>query len=76
MGENKTKPTRGSAEKYLKSIKDEKVRGDTIVLLEIFKQITKQEPQMWGSSIVGFGQYHYKYPSGREGDAPLTGFSP
>lgn len=76
MAENKTKPTRQSVEKFLKSIKDEKVRRDTLALLEIFKQVTKEEPKMWGSSIVGFGQYHYKYASGREGDSPLTGFSP
>ena len=76
MAENKTKPTRASVEAFLNGLKDERVRRDTLSLLEVFKQVTKQEPQMWGSSIVGFGQYHYKYPSGREGDAPLTGFSP
>ena len=44
--------------------------------LALMKQVTQLEPQMWGSSIVGFGSYHYKYASGREGDMPLTGFSP
>ena len=76
MAENKTKPTRGSVEKFLNSIKDEKVRRDTFALLEVFQQVTKEEPKMWGSSIVGFGQYHYRYASGREGDSALTGFSP
>ncbi len=76
MAENKTKPTRGSVEKFLSRIKDEKVRRDTFALLEVFQQVTKEEPKMWGSSIVGFGQYHYRYASGREGDSALTGFSP
>jgi len=76
MAENKTKPTRQSVEKFLNGIKDEKVRQDTFTLVDIMKQITKAEPKMWGSSIVGFGQYHYTYASGREGDAALVGFSP
>ncbi|MGH2619031.1 MAG: DUF1801 domain-containing protein [Anaerolineales bacterium] len=76
MAENKTKPTRGSVEKFLNSIKDAKVRRDTFALLEIYKQVTKEEPKMWGTSIVGFGQYHYEYASGREGDSPLAAFSP
>ena len=76
MAENKTKITRGSVVKFLNGNKDEKVRRDTFTLLEIFKQVTREEPKMWGSSIVGFGQYHYKYASGREGDSPLVGFSP
>jgi len=76
MAENKTKVTRLSVEKFLNGIKDEKVRRDTFILVDIMKQITKEEPKMWGSSIVGFGQYHYTYASGREGDAALVGFSP
>ena len=76
MAENKTKITRGSVEKFLNGIKDEKVRRDTFTLVDIMKQITKAEPKMWGSSIVGFGEYHYEYASGREGDSPLVGFSP
>jgi len=76
MSENKTKPTRQSVEKFLNGIKDEKVRQDTFTLVDIMQQITKEEPKMWGSSIVGFGQYHYTYASGREGDAALVGFSP
>jgi len=76
MAENKTRPTRQSVERFLNGIKDEKVRRDTFTLVDIMKQITKEEPKMWGSSIVGFGQYHYTYASGREGDAALVGFSP
>ena len=74
--ELKTKPTKADVEKFLNSIKDEKKREDSIKILKLMKQITKEEPKMWGSSIVGYGQYHYKYASGREGDWALTGFSP
>jgi hypothetical protein len=72
----KTKPTKADVEKYLDSIKDKKKREDSFKILKLMKQITKAEPKMWGSSIVGFGDYHYKYASGREGDWFLTGFSP
>ena len=74
--ENKTKETRASVEKFLNSIKDEKKREDSYKILKLMKQITKAEPKMWGSSMVGFGNYHYKYASGREGEWFLTGFSP
>ena len=74
--ELKTKPTKADVEKFLNSIKDEKKREDSYKILKLMKQITKAEPKMWGSSIVGFGEYHYKYASGREGDWFLAGFSP
>lgn len=74
--ELKTKETRASVEKFLNGIKDEKKREDSFKILKLMKQITKAEPKMWGSSIIGFGNYHYKYASGREGDWFLTGFSP
>ena len=76
MAELKTKPNKVSVEKFLKSIKDEQKRKDSFQVLEMMKKITKEEPVMWGPSIVGFGKYHYKYASGREGDWFLTGFSP
>jgi len=76
MAELKTKPNKVSVEKFLKSIKDEKKREDSFKVLELMKKITKEDPIMWGPSIVGFGKYHYKYASGREGDWFLTGFSP
>ena len=76
MAELKTKPNKVSVEKFLKSIKDEKKREDSFKVLELMKKIAKEEPAMWGPSIVGFGKYHYKYASGREGDWFLTGFSP
>lgn len=74
--ELKTKPTKADVEKFLNSIKDEKKREDAFKVLKMMKQITKEEPKMWGPSIVGFGSYHYKYESGREGDMCMTGFSP
>ena len=76
MAELKTKVTRASAEKFLEGIKDEKKREDCFQLLKIMKKATKAEPKMWGTSIIGFGDYHYVYASGREGDWFLTGFSP
>lgn len=76
MTELKTKPTDQNVEEFLNNLTDEKKRQDCFTLLEIMKEVTQTEPQMWGSSIVGFGDYHYKYASGREGDWFLTGFSP
>lgn len=77
MAELKTKVNQASVEKFISGIKDEKKKADSLVLLALMKKITKQEPRMWGSSIVGFGEYHYKSPStGREGDWFPTGFSP
>ena len=76
MAELKTKITKASVDKFLKGIKDEQVREDCIKIAEMMQKITKAEPKMWGTSIVGFGSYHYKGASGREGDWFLTGFSP
>ena len=76
MAELKTKQTKASVEKFLNGVKDEKKREDSFKILELMKKITKEEPKMWGPSIIGFGNYHYKYASGREGDWFLTGFSP
>ena len=75
MAELKTKVNKANVEKFLNTIKDEKKREDSFTVLELMKQVTKAEPRMWGSSIVGFGSYHSKYASGREGDWFLTGFS-
>lgn len=76
MAEPKTKPTDQSVEDFLNAISNEQKRADAFAILKLMKQVTRAEPQMWGSSIVGFGRYHYKYASGHEGDAPLAGFSP
>jgi len=76
MTELKTKPNDQSVEAFLEGVADEKRRQDCFTVLELMRQITDTEPRMWGDSIVGFGSYHYKYKSGREGDWFLTGFSP
>ena len=72
----KTKVNDASVEEFINTVKDEEKRKDAFTLLELMKNTTKEEPKMWGSSIVGFGSYHYKYASGREGDWLVTGFSP
>jgi hypothetical protein len=74
--ELKTKVNSASVEGFLNAVKDEAVREDCFEIMKMMKQVTKEEPKMWGSSIVGFGSYHYKGKSGREGDWMLTGFSP
>ena len=76
MAELKTHPSDRNVEKFLNGIPDDQKRQDCFALLELMKQATKAAPRMWGSSIVGFGSYHYRYASGREGDWFLTGFSP
>jgi hypothetical protein len=76
MSELKTKASEASVTAFLNSIEDEEKRKDSLVILKLMKQVTKQEPKMWGSSIIGFGDVHYKYESGREGDWFITGFSP
>jgi hypothetical protein len=75
MAENKTRATEASVQSYLKSIVDPARRIDCEALTELMSKATKQSPKMWGTSIVGFGSYHYKYESGREGDSCLVGFS-
>ncbi len=68
MAELKTKANTASVDKFLKGIKDEQKREDCYKILDIMQKVTKAEPKMWGASIIGFGSYHYKYASGREGD--------
>jgi hypothetical protein len=75
MAENKTKATRASVDGYLAGIADEARRKDCQTLARLMAKATREKPTLWGSSIVGFGSYHYKYDSGREGDSCLTGFS-
>ena len=74
--ELKTKVNDASVTKFLESVTDEQKRNDCFEILKMMKQVTKEEPKMWGASMVGFGSYHYKGKSGREGDWMLTGFSP
>ena len=76
MSELKTQKNDASVEAFLNTIADERKRKDSFTILELMKEITGEAPAMWGTSIVGFGSYHYKYASGREGDWMITGFSP
>jgi hypothetical protein len=76
MAELKTARTNESADAFIDAIEDEPRREDCRTLLRLMKTVTGEKPAMWGPSIVGFGSYHYRYESGREGDWFLTGFSP
>jgi len=76
MAENKTKPTKSSVTAFLNKIKDKQLLDDCIAICDMMQKISKCEPVMWGSAIIGFGTYHYVYESGREGDSILIGFSP
>ncbi len=77
MAELKTKVTKASVTDYINSVSDETKKKDSRTLLALFKKVTGEKPKMWGASIIGFGQYHYKSEkSAQEGDWPLTGFSP
>jgi len=76
MAELKSKKTDASVVLFLNRVENKKRKKDAFVILELMRKITNSEPAMWGPSIIGFGSYHYKYASGREGDWFLTGFSP
>lgn len=76
MAELKTKVNDASVDEFLKGVKDETTREDCYKLIELMSKAAKAPPKMWGASIVGFGSYHYKYASGREGNWMLVGFSP
>lgn len=76
MAELKTKPNSANINDFLSKVENEQKRADSYKILELMKKVTGEEPIMWGNSIIGFGNYHYKYASGREGDWFLTGFSP
>lgn len=76
MAENKTKPTAFSVDAFLNGIEEKGKREDCYALSALMEELTGAKPKMWGPSIVGFGDHHYTYASGREGDWFLTGFSP
>jgi nucleoid DNA-binding protein len=76
MKQNKTQRTDNSVSLFLDQIEPEQKRKDSHALVALMSQITAEKPKLWGTSIIGFGDYHYKYRSGREGDWFLTGFSP
>ena len=76
MSENKTKATEQDVNAFLDAVPDEQRRADAKAVGALMHEVTGETPYMYGSSIVGFGNYHYRYDSGREGDAPLAAFSP
>lgn len=76
MAQNKTQPTQKSVHEFIAGIEDEQKLADCHELLSVMSKVTGEEATMWGPSLIGFGKYHYKYASGREGEFFLTGFSP
>jgi len=76
MAENKTKPTKLSVTEFISSIDDSRKRADVRKVAAMIREATGKRAKMWGTSIVGYGTYHYKYASGREGDFMIAGFSP
>lgn len=76
IAKNKTVETQDSVAGFVKTIANDKKRKDFSVIIELVTKHTGLKPKMWGTAIVGFGSYHYKYESGREGDAPLAGIAP
>jgi uncharacterized protein DUF1801 len=76
MAENKTKPTKLSVAAFIAGLTDGTRRTDAKALVKLLQSVVGEKPKMWGPSIIGFGTYHYRYESGREGDMPLIGFSP
>ena len=76
MSENKTVETGASVDAFLETVDSSTRREDARAVIEIMRRVTGVEPKMWGPSIIGFGKYHYRYDSGREGEMPRVGFSP
>ena len=76
MAENKTKPTQLSVTGFIDGLTDAAKRADAKALVKVMQSAAGEKPKMWGPSIIGFGSYHYKYESGREGDMPVIAFSP
>lgn len=76
MVQNKTRPTKSSVAAFIDTIAEPARRADAKALVKLIQRVAGEKPKMWGASIIGFGSYHYKYESGREGDMPVIGFSP
>ena len=76
MAQSKTQATSVDVMDFLTAVEPDRRREDGLRLNEIFQEVTGWSPRMWGPSIIGYGEYHYKYDSGREGDSLATGFSP
>lgn len=76
MAQNKTTENENSVTSFINTIEDVIKRDDAFKLVSLFQELSGFKAKMWGTAIIGFGTYHYKYESGREGDAPIVGFSP
>ena len=76
MAENKTRPGTGSVKAFIDAVENETRRADARTLAKLMRRVTGKRAVLWGTSIVGYGRYHYRYDSGREGDMFMTGFSP
>ncbi len=76
MAENKTQASKASVTQFINSVENPQRRKDAKVVAKIMREVSGKRPKMWGPSIVGYGEYHYKYDSGREGDFMRLGFSP
>jgi len=76
MAELKTKKTNNNPVDFIEKLSNEKQKEDSYIILNMMKKLSKEEPKMWGESLIGFGDYRYKYASGREGDWSKIGFSP
>ena len=76
MAQNKTTENEHSVTAFINAVENETKRDDAFKLVSLFEELSSFKAKMWGTAIIGFGSYHYKYESGREGDAPIVGFSP
>lgn len=76
MAQSKTVPTKVSVDQFIAGVEPAAKREDAMVLDALFRKVTGEEPQMWGPTIIGYGRYHYRYETGREGDSMRAGFSP
>ena len=76
MSQNKTVANENDVMAFLNAVEPDKKREDSLIIMNLMEDVTGEQPTMWGTSIVGFGSYHYRYETGREGDMPLVGFSP
>lgn len=76
MAKNKTAYTEAAVTGFINHLENQQQQADSLSLIRLMKKVSKEEPRMFGPTIIGFGQYHYKYASGHEGEAPLLGFSP
>ena len=76
MAKLKTTVTEVDVFEFIGNLESQQKRNDSLRLVEVMQKVTGFEPKMWGPTIIGFGNYHYKYASGHEGDMPLVGFSP